>query len=409
MEGKIQYFRKRIIDELNLYFEIPLERRREFQFDEPFLEYRNPAISLEELMEFFVAVLISVYHRTKEKGPEWNDYNYYPHEKLKDLRVLEKEYENWVKPYLKSKNKKKKSIKKEAQKEKSTKDGMSKDEIIKSLIGSQFNKWKIIRGLGEGGQAVTLITNDIGDNKKKDYVMKFFLPREDLDQDIKRFKKEIEALKRSSGHENIVTIIDYHFGESGKDLFYIMEKCDKDLEKQLKELNKSSYLFKIFDYYSEILKAVKFLHSINIIHRDLKPANILLKENKIKVGDFGICFIPGTERDTFTMEQVRPRYYIAPELLRVRADEITSKADYYSVGKILYYLLSDGIDLEAEYYDLDNFKLSKMHQNPKYDHFNVFFSKTINSHIEDRYNTIDDLIEGFKKCRSQFLNTEIKD
>ncbi len=132
----------------------------------------------------------------------------------------------------------------------------------------------------------------------------------------------------------------------------------------------------------------------------------MIKENKIKVGDFGICFIPGIERDTFTMEQVGPKYYIAPELLRVRADEITSKADYYSVGKILYYLLSDGIPLEGEYYDLDNFKLSKLHQNSKYDHFNEFFSKAINSHIEDRYNTIDELIEGFEICKTYFLNSD---
>jgi serine/threonine protein kinase len=277
---------------------------------------------------------------------------------------------------------------------------------MKSIIGSRLDKWEIVRVLGEGGQAITFITIDVEDAEKKEYVMKFFIHREDLNQDMKRFKKEIKALEMSSGHENIVKIIDSHFGSPEIDLYYVMEKCDKDLEQLIKKRSRSDYLIKIFDYYSEILTAVKFLHSKNIIHRDLKPANILIKENKIKVGDFGICYIPGTDRDTFTNEQVGPKFYIAPEFLRKRAEEITFQADYYSLGKILYYLLSDGVHLYGEYFDKPNFSLAKKLLNVKYDLFNKFFSKTISFDIEGRYETIDELIKGFQICKNNFLNPD---
>jgi serine/threonine protein kinase len=79
-----------------------------------------------------------------------------------------------------------------------------------------------------------------------------------------------------------------------------------------------------------------------IVHRDLKPKNILIRgDGSIAVGDFGLCLHLGEqERHTETQEAVGPRYFMAPELEDGRQDDVTPAADVYSLGKVLYFLLS---------------------------------------------------------------------
>jgi hypothetical protein len=100
MESRIQYFRQRIIKELDTYFKIPEERLQDYQISYPLFDYTDESIKLSKLMDFFVKVLKSLYHKTIEINFGWNDFGYYPEEKLKDFRILENEYNNWVKPAL---------------------------------------------------------------------------------------------------------------------------------------------------------------------------------------------------------------------------------------------------------------------------------------------------------------------
>jgi len=100
MERKIQYFRDRVIKELDEYFSIPEDRLTAYGIKSPHIDYHEPSISTHRLMEFFTKVLISIYHKSQDCIVGWNDFGFYPEEKLKEFRNLEMEYKNWVKPAI---------------------------------------------------------------------------------------------------------------------------------------------------------------------------------------------------------------------------------------------------------------------------------------------------------------------
>jgi serine/threonine protein kinase len=84
---------------------------------------------------------------------------------------------------------------------------------------------------------------------------------------------------------------------------------------------------------------------------EIKPSNIYLRneDGPPVIGDFGICYIEDNgERLTLTEEAVGPRIFMAPELEGGRAENITKKCDSYSLGKVLYWLLSGGKMLPRE-------------------------------------------------------------
>jgi serine/threonine protein kinase len=114
-------------------------------------------------------------------------------------------------------------------------------------------------------------------------------------------------------------------------------------------------------FFAKLCDAVGYAHEKHVVHRDIKPANVLVSdEGEPLLTDFGICWFqdeePG-ERATATMEQVGPRFYMAPELADGRADPdtITPAVDVYSLGKLLYWMFAGTI------FDREK------HKEPRYD------------------------------------------
>ena len=84
-------------------------------------------------------------------------------------------------------------------------------------------------------------------------------------------------------------------------------------------------------------------HSQGVLHRDIKPDNVFLKSatGPPVVGDFGLSiFLETDNRITATQEAVGPRLYMAPELESGRVERVTTAADIYSLGKLLYWLFT---------------------------------------------------------------------
>jgi serine/threonine protein kinase len=93
-----------------------------------------------------------------------------------------------------------------------------------------------------------------------------------------------------------------------------------------------------------IIDALSAAHKVGIIHRDLKPQNILLRRNGDPVlADFGICHMEGDDRITLADEAMGSLNYIAPEMESSRRlGPPCSETDGYSLGKVLYWMLSGG-------------------------------------------------------------------
>lgn len=146
--------------------------------------------------------------------------------------------------------------------------------------------------------------------------------------------------------------------------------------------------------FREILLGVEAVHAAGIIHRDLKPANILLVNDVAKVADTGLCLIVGENRATPTDEAVGPRYYMAPELEHGRNLDVDYRADLYSLGKLLYWLLSGGVNLPRESFNDPDRRLWRM-RSPGLEVFHRIFDKTLTTHRSSRFRSATALLSAF--------------
>jgi serine/threonine protein kinase len=205
---------------------------------------------------------------------------------------------------------------------------------MSNIIGE---RWRIRGSLPEGGQAHTFKVSDVCGADNQLYVLKRLKNLQRLD----RFRREMETI-RDLKHENIVCLVDFDLDDSRP--YIVTEFCSGGSLDNAQPFwrNAPGHAFEVFE---QICAGLAYAHSRGVIHRDLKPANIFLRsqEGPAVVGDFGICFSDEQgQRITLTEEAVGARWYIAPELEDGRLDLISSKADIYSLGKILYWLFSNG-------------------------------------------------------------------
>jgi hypothetical protein len=160
-----------------------------------------------------------------------------------------------------------------------------------------------------------------------------------------RFGREARALARLS-HPHIVHVHD--FGEAGGHFFLLMEYVDGVNLRQLL-LTGPLQPQMALQVVPQICDALQYAHEEGVVHRDIKPENILLdKRGRVKIADFGLAKLVGPAHVSFqltgTHQVMGTLDYMAPEQ-RLRPQEVDHRADIYSLGVLLYEMLTGELPL----------------------------------------------------------------
>lgn len=215
---------------------------------------------------------------------------------------------------------------------------------MENYVGKRLdNRYEIQDLIGVGGMAVVYKAYDnIDDRIVAVKILKDeYLANEEF---RRRFKNESKAIAVLS-HPNIVKVFDVSFGDRLQ--YIVMEYIEGITLKEYIEkkgvLDWKETLFFVI----QILRALQHAHDKGIVHRDIKPQNIMLLENgTIKVTDFGIARFSHSETRTVTEKAIGSVHYISPE--QAKGELTDEKADIYSVGIVLYEMLTGKLPFDAE-------------------------------------------------------------
>ena len=203
--------------------------------------------------------------------------------------------------------------------------------------GECFGRYELIRELGRGGMGVVFLARQV-DLDREVAVKMILSSRLASPDDVRRFLAESKAAGRMR-HPNIVAI--HEAGEVVGQHYFAMDYVDGP---SLAEWRKSADITpeQAAECVAAVAGAVQYLHEQGIVHRDLKPSNILLDSSgKPHVTDFGLARVFNADsRDTQTGTILGTPSYMPPEQAAGKLDEISPRSDVYSLGAILYELLT---------------------------------------------------------------------
>ena len=212
------------------------------------------------------------------------------------------------------------------------------------FIGKRLDaRYEIREIIGVGGMAVVYKAYDC----IEDRVVAIKILKEEFVRNsefLNRFRNESKAIAVLS-HPNIVKVMDVSFGDNFQ--YIVMEYIDGITLKEYIERTGAMPWKNALSFTTQTLHALQHAHDRGIIHRDVKPQNImLLRDGTIKVTDFGIARFARSEQKTLTDKAIGSVHYISPE--QARGDPIDEKADLYSVGVMLYEMLTGKLPFDGE-------------------------------------------------------------
>ena len=220
--------------------------------------------------------------------------------------------------------------------------------------GMQIGSYKILSVLGEGGFGVVYLAERERPVKRR-VALKVIKPGMDSRQIVARFEAERQALAVMD-HTNVAKVFDAGMTDNGRSYFVmeyvkgvpITEHCDRQ---------KLGVRDRV-ELFMEVCEAVQHAHQKGIIHRDLKPRNILVSfegsRSICKVIDFGVAkAITGslTEKTVYTEQgqAIGTPEYMSPEQAEMTGQDIDTRSDIYSLGVVLYELLTGSLPFTSDY------------------------------------------------------------
>jgi serine/threonine protein kinase/tetratricopeptide (TPR) repeat protein len=210
------------------------------------------------------------------------------------------------------------------------------------MVNRRIGAYQVVEQIGVGGMGEVYRAFRADDQYRKQVALKVVRAGEDSGFVVNRFKNERQILA-SLDHANVARLLDGGTTEEGAPYFVMEliegEAIDQYCKNHKLQINERLGLF------LQVCSAVQYAHQRLIIHRDIKPRNILVTaEGTPKLLDFGIAKIldvdaaAGQFEPTLTVFRMLTPAYSSPE--QIKAEPITTASDVYSLGVVLYELLT---------------------------------------------------------------------
>jgi serine/threonine protein kinase len=272
--------------------------------------------------------------------------------------------------------------------------------VAKELSG-RIGKYEIVKPLGRGAMGMVYVARD--PVLERDVAVKVMVAGIADDPNARqRFEREAKAVARMM-HQNVVTVHDMGYHADGSPYIAMELLRGRDLLRAMREPPPMERARKL-DIILEVLVGLAHAHGSGIVHRDIKPANIFLtSDGVVKIMDFGVARLTAGSM-TETGNVIGTADYMSPE--QVRGDKVDGRSDLFSVGCVLYEMLTGRRPFQSETLMTIFYKIT--HDQPDWtaipagegaEELRGVLEKALAKDFEARFQTADEFALALRECQ----------